>query len=463
MHAVGSAPPRDEVRKAGAGGVLTLPLRTSAIVDLLDASRPHVGDKRDAPPFGTGTSSVVARRLGAELRDGLVRAVQVGADRPVPVGYGSELLALIWTAIGRTRALASEHASGRVEYDPIGPFGAQLLVLSHHDDDRSSGAGEISLRGVRALVISDDDGFARFASSVLREAGAETHASTGEQDPLEAAAASGPDVILTDPLTSRGNAIAFCREAGRVAALLHVPVLLTIRDEVSARRIRDTVARGGSNFRKRPGGPQILRAVRGVLVGRARLLARLDEPGEVSGLVDDVGVPPLLEAVAARRPNAEVRVDAGVQRFVVRVASGCLAEATRSSRGGTLGEGREALTALLQGHVDDAEGNREGAGLAPRGRDEPQALHEERRLGLDLLGLHVLAVGHTHHLLRTGDQPFGEQEAERQLLVVPRGAHGDAQSELLAFIQRPMAEADLEGFLGDQDVLHFPYLPAFVA
>jgi hypothetical protein len=36
---------------------------------------------------------------------------------------------------------------------------------------------------------------------------------------------------------------------------------------------------------------------------------------------------------------------------------------------------------------------------------------------------------------------------------VARRAHGDAQAEFPAILQGPMAQADLQGFLGDQEVI----------
>src|SRR5690606_5754211 len=109
-------------------------------------------------------------------------------------------------------------------------------------------------------------------------------------------------------LMPRMDGMALCRELSRDPALGSVPVILLSWKEDFLQRMRELRAGAHGYLRKEEGTAQILRRVREALRPRAQLERRLRAGGEVRGRVEQLGIVPLLRAVARERADARVTV-----------------------------------------------------------------------------------------------------------------------------------------------------------
>ncbi len=347
LYPPGKAIDANDVSASGADDAIASPvdagLLAARIAELCGLDGQGAGIGR----LGDMTVSAVADRIAEEIRRGLAGAVEEGADLAVPLGVGSEVLAAAWAAIARVRAHVYEASHGRVRFRDLPRRGAPTVVGIVDGLDREGDGPEIALVGRRLLIADDDPAVLWFFSQVLKEAGAEVTEAHDGVEALELARRVRPEVVLSDILMPRMDGMALCRELARDPALGATPVILLSWKEDFIQRMRELRAGAHGYLRKEEGTTQILRRVREALRPRANLERMLRAGGEVRGRVEQIGVVPVLRAVARERPDARLTVRDAYSLFEVDFREGALVDVTRTAADGGFARGARALPLLV--------------------------------------------------------------------------------------------------------------------
>ncbi len=344
----GMAPDPIAARGIGADDVVAKPvdppLLVRAIARVLGSDA--IGGVR---PLGDATLAQLADRLADEVRAGIAGSAEAGADLPVPLGDGAEVLAAAWSAIARVRAFVAARSGGRVRFrDPPRRGGPAVLALTDGDDALADDhATEVSLDGRRIVVVDDDPTVVWFFSTLLREAGAAVHEATDGREALAQLRAERADVVVSDIVMPQLDGFGLCREIQRDPALEGIPVILLSWKEDLLQRMRDLQAGASGYLRKEAGATQILARVRDALRPRARLEAQLRAGGEVRGSLERIGAQTLLRTVAAVCGDARVTVRDAWNLFEVDLRGSELVHLTRTATDGSFARGEGALRQLL--------------------------------------------------------------------------------------------------------------------
>src|SRR5262249_14953893 len=159
------------------------------------------------------------------------------------------------------------------------------------------------------------------------------------KEALETLRRRPPDLLISDILMPEIDGFTLCRELKRDLALCHVPVILLSWKEDFLQRMRELEAGAVGYLRKEAGSLQILVTVADALRARAELSVLLAQGDEVRGRTDALGVPVLLQAVAAQRPNACVTVRDAWNLFEIDVRDGTRIAVTRTAADGSFARG----------------------------------------------------------------------------------------------------------------------------
>ena len=307
-------------------------------------------------PLGEITVEGLAERIAAEVRRGLIDAVEpLGRETKVGLGEGTDVLAAVWASVARVRELVTLRSGGAVRFDAAGPEGAIPLAPWSAGE---RGAGErgtrdardgdrVSLEGRTALVADDDPAVVWFIGGLLRAVGTQSVEAHDGRRALELAYETWPDLVVSDLLMPGLDGFSLCREIKRDVAIRDVPVIVLSWKEDLLQRMRELGADADGYLRKEASASTVVQRVREVLRPRARVEARLKAGGEVRGRLDGLTPRLVLQLTCAHRPDARVSIRDAVYLYEVQVREGRPRCATRTAADGGFERGEGVLGALL--------------------------------------------------------------------------------------------------------------------
>ena len=342
---------RDLARAHGAIAV-DAPSELDGIVELAKS-------RREGALVATATPPRNARDLGVELVDELHRALVEGVDPTsspvaIPLGRDPMVTAALWSAIARIRELVTRRTEGAVRYVDAGPEGALALAAEISDEVRAHDrrrvgdrAGDVSLDGLRALVVDDDAAVTWFIAEQLRAAGMIVTEAYDGETARGLAERERPDVVVSDVVMPGIDGLTLGRALRRDVTLGDVPVVLLSWKEDLLRRVRELGSEADGYVRKESDSEHLLATVREALRPRVRLSQRLAKEDTVHGRLDGMTAYSLARLVADRKPQARLVVRDGRHVFELEFVGGLLASCTRSGSDGSLLRGRRALASFL--------------------------------------------------------------------------------------------------------------------
>jgi DNA-binding response OmpR family regulator len=341
-----------ELARAHGAIAVDAPAELDGVVELAKS-------RREVALVASHAPSRSARDLGLELVEELHRALVEGIDPAsapvaVPLGRDPMITAALWSAIARIRELVSRRTEGAVRFVDAGPEGALALAAEISDevrahDRRRAGdrAGDVSLDGLRALVVDDDAAVTWFIAEQLRAAGMIVVEAYDGETARGLAERERPDVVVSDVVMPGMDGLTLGRALRRDVTLGDVPVVLLSWKEDLLRRVRELGSEAEGYVRKESDSEHLLAAVREALRPRVRLAQRLAKEETVHGRLDGMTAFTLARLAADQKKHARLVVRDGRHVFELEFVSGLLASCTRSGSDGSLLRGRRALASFL--------------------------------------------------------------------------------------------------------------------
>ena len=327
--------------------------------DLLRAACKDAVDQRKGHTIrvslGEPTLEQLGERLAEEVRHALVDAVDsTGRSVRIPLGEGAEVFGAIWGAIARVREVVTTRTEGAVRFTGRGPENAIPLAPWLHESAsaeralRSRGAAaDVKLEGRRVIVADDDPGVTWFIADLLRTSGCTVYEALDGKTALELAYRWAPDLVVSDILMPGMDGFALSRALHRDVALRDTPVILLSWKEDLLQRVRELGASAAAYLRKESDARAIVARVREALWPRARIEARLRNPGEVRGRLDGMTMRTLLEIVCASRPESKLAIRDASHSYEIEIRHGAPQRASRTAVDGRYEAGERVLAALL--------------------------------------------------------------------------------------------------------------------
>lgn len=331
---------------------IDVPSELDGVVELAKSRREVALVASTTPPRN-------ARDLGLELVDELHRALVEGIDPAsapvaVPLGRDPMITAALWSAIARIRELVTRRTEGAVRFVEAGPEGALALAAEISDEVRPHDrrrvldrAGDVTLEGLRALVVDDDAAVTWFIAEQLRAAGMIVIEAYDGETARGLAERDRPDVVISDVVMPGMDGLTLGRALRRDVTLGDVPVVLLSWKEDLLRRVRELGSEADGYVRKESDSEHLLAAVREALRPRVRLAQRLAKEDTVHGRLDGMTAFTLARLVAEQKKQARLVVRDGRHVFELEFVGGLLASCTRSGSDGSLLRGRRALASFL--------------------------------------------------------------------------------------------------------------------
>ena len=318
-----------------------------------------VGERFDA--IGETTLDELGARLSEELHQGLCdsAADDFVRRKRVDIGDGSDVLTVLWDAVGRIRELVTVKSAGELRFRNNGPHDALpnaswlSRTTRREQSDRAASINEVrqacaekSLEGCTIVVAEDDLSTNWFLTGVLREAGATVYDALDGNAALDHAFRHVPDVVLSDVVMPQLDGFALCRAIKRDVLLRGTPVLLLSWKADLLQRVQELGAGADGYLLKEATGASLLQRVREVMYPRRSVAQRLAAGGTVRGRLDSLTPYGLLQLVCRLRPESRVTLRDAVDLFEVELRGGRPVRASQTGGGRTV-NGLEALTALV--------------------------------------------------------------------------------------------------------------------
>ena len=342
----------------GAARVLSKPVSPEAlqrtVIELRAlAAEPRIG--RD--PLGELSVEALADRIAAEVRRGLLEAVEPSA-RGTSVGFGdgADVMAAVWGAVARVRELVTLRSSGAVRFDSSGPEGSVPIAAWGTEERRAGDRGTggdprdsdgVGLQGRRIVVADDDPAVVWFMSGLLKALGVEVLEAHDGARALALTYDAWPDLVVSDVLMPRLDGFTLCHEIKRDVAVRDVPVILLSWKEDLLQRVRELGGTADGYLRKEAAASTVAERLREVLRPRARVEQRIAAGGDARGRLDGFTPRLILELASAGARDVRVGFRDAVYLYEVQVRRGKLCSATRSSADGSFERGPLVLAALL--------------------------------------------------------------------------------------------------------------------
>ncbi|HWZ88839.1 MAG TPA: response regulator, partial [Polyangiaceae bacterium] len=325
------------------------------VVDLrAQAAEPRTG--RD--PLGELSVEALADRISAEVRRGLLEAVEPSA-RGTSVGFGdgADVMAAVWGAVARVRELVTLRSSGAVRFDSSGPEGAVPFAAWGNEERRAGDRGSVAtdsrvadgvtLQGRRIVIADDDPAVVWFMSGLLKALGVEVLEAHDGARALALTYDAWPDLVVSDVLMPKLDGFSLCHEIKRDVAVRDVPVILLSWKEDLLQRVRELGGAADGYLRKEAAAATVAERLREVLRPRARVEQRIASGGDARGRLDGLTPRLILELASAGERNVRVSIRDAVYLYEVQVRRGRLCSATRSAADGSFEHGEMVLAALL--------------------------------------------------------------------------------------------------------------------
>ena len=343
----------------GAARVLSKPISSEALQRTVIELRALAAEPRTGTdPLGELSVEALADRIAAEVRRGLLEAVEPSArGTSVAFGDGADVMAAVWGAVARVRELVTLRSSGAVRFEASGPEGAVPIAAWSSEErragDRGAASSEarsgdgVALQGRRIVVADDDPAVVWFMSGLLKALGVEVLEAHDGARALALTYDSWPDLVVSDVLMPKLDGFSLCHEIKRDVAVRDVPVILLSWKEDLLQRVRELGGSADGYLRKEAAASTVAERLREVLRPRARVEQRISAGGDARGRLDGLTPRLILELASAGERDARVGIRDAVYLYEVQVRRGRLCSATRSSADGSFERGDFVLAALL--------------------------------------------------------------------------------------------------------------------
>jgi CheY-like chemotaxis protein len=354
VERLGSEPPAHPMGRAHAAELIAAASRGSEPNII---TSPHRGAD-PFPTFGDATLEEVADRLGQEIRYGLVKTATQGNTLRIPLGDGSEVLSVTWSAIARIRSHLSEQSGGRVRFEDMPRRGGPAVLapmqadpadsVDREDPHKPTSLQEVSLQGRRMVVVDDDPAVVWFFSGTLRAQGVEVYEASQGQEVIQFVRKQPVDVILSDILMPGMDGFTLCRELKRDPLTAEVPVILLSWKEDYLQRMRELHAGASGYLRKETEEFRILSHLREVLQSKSTLERSIRTQAVVRGRLDsEIGVVTLLRSTAKEKRSAKVSIQDAWNLYEVSLLDGTVLDVTQTATDGTFSRGESVWVPLL--------------------------------------------------------------------------------------------------------------------
>ncbi len=343
----------------GAARVLAKPVSPEALQRTVVELRAQAAEPRiDRDPLGDLSVEALAERISAEIRRGLLEAVEP-SSRGMSVGFGdgADVMAAVWGAVARVRELVTLRSSGAVRFDSSGPEGAVPIAAWSNDERRAGERGtgsadprqsdEVTLQGRRIVIADDDPAVVWFMSGLLKALGVEVLEAHDGARALALTYDAWPDLVVSDVLMPKLDGFSLCHEIKRDVAVRDVPVILLSWKEDLLQRVRELGGTADGYLRKEAAASTVAERLREVLRPRARVERRIAAGGDARGRLDGLTPRLILELASAGQRDVRVGIRDAVYLYEVQIRGGRLCSATRSSSDGGFERGEFVLAALL--------------------------------------------------------------------------------------------------------------------
>jgi len=307
-------------------------------------------------PIGEGTLDTISARLADELHRGLCdAATQSSRDQAIEVGDGSDVLATLWSAVGRIRELLTVKAGGQLQFASGGPaeavvngpwMGGSLSSRLAKPSARRA-ADDESLEGLTILVAEGDLSMNWFLCGVLRDAGAEVIDSFDGQLALSTAYRSVPDMVLCDVLLPKIDGATLCRTFRKDVVLGSVPFLLMSSKDELLQRAHELGVGADAYLRKESSGERIVKRLLDLSVPSRRIASRLVMGGRVRGRLSGLSVYSILQLACEHRPSCRFSLSDATRNFEIEIREGRPISATVTDVAGQTVSGSEVLELLV--------------------------------------------------------------------------------------------------------------------
>ncbi|HVZ34508.1 MAG TPA: response regulator, partial [Polyangiaceae bacterium] len=281
----------------------------------LAQAAPHVLEPRS-------TAEDLLELVTAEARTAFRDPSVPGPGPLLDLGSGSEVLAALWSAFARVRALAAQASGGSSPLPREGPYGALPVALGPPqaaDGSLPPRSAPVPLAGRRLVVADDDIAVRTLLAQALSELGATVLPARHGADALELCEKHWPDALLTDTLMPELDGFELSRRLRQDIALSDLPVLLIAWRE---HLLECTRQGAGASALSQIDGETLARALRDALASRVALEQRLAQHDAVHGRLDGLTPRLLLQMVCSRSPNAVLSLRSGDLGFEFSIADG---------------------------------------------------------------------------------------------------------------------------------------------
>jgi DNA-binding response OmpR family regulator len=345
-----------EFVEMGVARVLSKPVSPDSLGRIVGSVLARPPERFGTEPIGEVAMADLSERIAAEVRRGLVQALEPGCeDRKAPLGNGTDVLAAVWGALARVRELVTVTSGGAIRFDPRGPEGAFTLapwvgrdrIASDRKAGPYRGAEGVSLEGRRAVVVDDDPAVVWFIGGLLSGVGFEVLEAHDGERAFQLICSTWPDVVVSDVLMPGRDGFTLCRDIKQDVAVRDIPVILLSWKEDLLRRVRELGAEADGYLQKEAPASAVVARVREVLLPRSRVEARLAKQGQARGRLDGLTPRLLLQLACARDSNARIAIRDAVYAYEVEIRNGRLQCATRTDAQGRFLRGERALAGLL--------------------------------------------------------------------------------------------------------------------
>jgi CheY-like chemotaxis protein len=343
----------------GAARVLSKPVSPETLQRTVVELRAQAAEPRTGrEPLGELSVEALADRISAEVRRGLLEAVEPSA-RGTSVGFGdgADVMAAVWGAVARVRELVTLRSSGAVRFDSSGPEGAVPFAAWGNDERRAGDRGStatdnragdgVTLQGRRIVVADDDPAVVWFMSGLLKAMGVEVLEAHDGARALALTYDAWPDLVVSDVLMPKLDGFSLCHEIKRDVAVRDVPVILLSWKEDLLQRVRELGATADGYLRKEAAAATVAERLREVLRPRARVEQRIVAGGDARGRLDGLTPRLILELASGGQRDVRVSIRDAVYLYEVQIRRGRLCSATRSTAAGSFERGEAVLAALL--------------------------------------------------------------------------------------------------------------------
>jgi CheY-like chemotaxis protein len=388
---------------------------------------PHIFEPRS-------TAEDLVKLVTSEARTAFRDPSVPGSGPLLDLGSGSEVLAALWSAFARVRALAAQASGGSSPLPREGPYGALPVALGPPAPNGSlpPRSAPVPLAGRRLVVADDDIAVRTLLAQALSELGATVLPARHGADALELCEKHWPDALVTDTLMPELDGFELSRQLRQDIALSDLPVLLIAWREHLLECTRQPT---GASALSHIDGEALTRALRDALASRVALEQRLAQHDAVHGRLDGLTPRLLLQMVCSRSPNALLSLRSGDLGFEFSIADGRPVHARWYEAEAQRAEGTAVLGPFLG--VRTGRFSVEPLFSPPAARFEGDVM--------DVLGPTVRRARHAAQLVRPGALSGIERVVLEPLVAEHHASDAPMSRPLIAELTRGVRPRDLAG------------------